>query len=427
MLVDIIMPKLGESIVEGTVLAWRKAVGDSVVKDEVLLEVSTDKVDSEIPALEGGVLAEVLVLAGTRVDVGAVLGRLRVSGQSDVSIPVEAGRPQASQAIPGQVSTPVELPLPAKPSMPAHRAGGNPEEKNRFWSPLVLHMAREANVPMEQLSSLAGTGHGGRVTKSDLLAFLEARREVSGAETPTITASDVAHTPSNDGGEWFALDTVQRKMATHMRASLDTAAHAWSMFEVDLTNAQRALERRREETLAMSGVKLTLNHFVLQAVVHALQRYPLMNARLEQDGWRRLSKIALGVAVASPKGLVVPVVRDAQDMSFVALARHSNDLAQRARNGKLLPDDLFGTTFTVTNYGVFGQDAGLPIINQPNVGILGIGAAKKRPVVFETANGPALGIATTAWLTLGFDHRLVDGQTAASFLKAVKEELETAT
>jgi len=219
------------------------------------------------------------------------------------------------------------------------------------------------------------------------------------------------------------MDTVQKRMAHHMRVSLDTSAHAWSMFEVDLSRAVALVDKHRLRH-GEEGVKITLNHIILHAVVRALRDHPLVNCRLEGESGVKNGEVNLGVAVASPRGLVVPVVKGAELLSLLGLAKAASEVTRRAREGRLVPDDLSGSTFTVTNFGVFGQDAGIPIINQPNVAILGVGVAKKRPIVVETAAGDALAVGTTAWMTLGFDHRIVDGETAASFLSQLRRELQ---
>mgnify|MGYP002640662367 CR=1 FL=1 len=411
MRLEIVMPKLGESIVEGTILQWKKQVGDKVEAEDTLLEVSTDKVDSEVPSPADGTLAEILYPEGETVDVGTVIAYLETDANVEAKPAEETPKPEAA---PQTIST-----------APSGKEGTKEEKPagDRFYSPLVLSIARKEKIPMDVLEQIPGTGSNGRLTKKDLLQAVKFGLPQPNAANPESFSASPRVVSVAGHGSRQEMDNVRKRTAEHMRRSLDTSAHAYSLFEVDVTDLVRLIDRSKGAFSEREGFKLTLNHFVLHAVTQALVKYPWVNARIEGTEIVTQPRVGLGMAVASAHGLMVPVIRDADERSFRGLSREATRLAIAARDKKLVPDEVFGATFSVTNYGVFGQDMGFPIINQPNVAILGVGAVKKKPAVIETEAGDAIVVRQFAWLTLGFDHRLIDGDLAAHFLQEVAGSL----
>ena len=425
--IEIIMPQMGESITEGTIVKWHKKVGDRVGKDETLLEISTDKVDSEIPSPAAGILTEIVTPENGTVSVRTVIAYLETEG---------AG------ATPGRAAAPVPPPAQEKASAPAAPpeapvAGppeGGPGTGGRFYSPLVLSIARSEGIPLTELESLPGTGEGGRLTKKDLLAYAARRKSAGGAPAPqaavralpgpvTLQVADVpalrAKYPA-PGHEILQMSNVMQKMAQHMVASVQTSPHVSAVHEVDMTAVVRHRDALAAEFEKKEGFKLTFTPYIAEAVVNAIKKYPLVNSSVEGDKIIRKNFINLGLAVASESGLIVPVIRGAEEKNFTGLARAVNDLATRTRTRKLVPEDIQGGTFTITNYGVFGTLIGMPIINQPQVAILGTGAIRKRPVVIDDA----IAIRSIAYLTLSFDHRIVDGALGGMFLEEIVQNLE---
>ncbi len=414
-LVEIKMPQLGESLTEGTIVKWWKQVGDPVEKDETLLEISTDKVDSEVPSPVKGVLQEILVAENETVPIDTVIARVAVPGEIPDQ-PVGEAPEKAPSAAPTHQKEPLTETKPAKTPF-VRQAGG------RFYSPLVLTIARREGVSREELERIPGSGAGGRVTKKDILNYLQNRPTAPRRGQPG-TMPEVRGTVAGERIEVVPLNNIQKKMAQHMRQSLDTSAHVYSVSECDMTRVLNIMANRRPAFLQEEGFKLTVTPFLLYVVVQVLKEFPLLNASLEGENIVYHRDIHLGIAVAGPKGLIVPVIKNAEEKSFRGLARAVNDLVTRTRENKLTLDDIQGSTFSVTNYGVFGNIIGLPIINQPNVAILGIGAIKKRPVVIEAPEGDAIAIRSLAYLSLSYDHRIIDGETGGRFLQKVVGYLE---
>ena len=425
--IEVIMPQMGESITEGTVVRWLKKVGDPVRKDETLLEISTDKVDSEIPSPAAGILAEIVTPENGTVPVRTVIAYLDTVGPGALPGPGPVVAPPAPQA-PVRESAPVPAARnqapPAAPSPP----GG------KFYSPLVLNIARTEGVPLTELESLPGTGEGGRLTKKDLLAHVAARKS-GGSAPPAPAAVTAAPGPvtlqSADapalrtkypapGHEILQMSNVMQKMAQHMVQSVQTSPHVAAVHEVDMTAVVKHRDAHAEEFERKEGFKLTFTPYIAEAVVRAIKKYPLVNSSVEGDKIIRKNFINLGLAVASDSGLIVPVIKHAEEKNFTGLARAVNDIASRTRTKKLLPDDIQGGTFTISNYGVFGTLIGIPIINQPQVAILGTGAIRKRPVVIDDA----IAIRSIAYLTLSFDHRIVDGALGGMFLEEIVQNLQ---
>lgn len=438
--VEVVMPQMGESIAEGTIVKWHKKIGDKVKKDETLLEISTDKVDSEIPSPASGTLAEIVVQEQQTVAVRTVIAFLDTDGGA-VAI-TEAPKPAA----PAQTPAPpvVAAPVPAVQTLSAPASG-------RFYSPLVLNIAREEGISMQELEMVAGTGEGGRVSKKDILAYASAKK--SGAVTPARVApamptpapmSSVA-TPSKAPAppslalagkpvevpelrakypapqhEILQMSNVLQKMAEHMVKSVHTSPHVAAVHEVDMTNIVKHRAANAAAFEAKESFKLTYTPYIVQSVVNALKKFPLVNTSIEGDKIIKKNFINLGLAVASDNGLIVPVIKNAEEKNFLGLARAVNDLAKRTRTKKLMPDDIQGGTFTISNFGVFGTVIGTPIINQPQVAILGTGAIKKRVAVVDDM----IAIRSMAFFTLSFDHRIVDGALGGMFLEEIVKGLE---
>lgn len=436
-LTDIPMPKMGESVMDGTIIKWYKKVGDSVKKDETFFEISTDKVDTEIPSPEDGFVVEILVQEQETVDVGTIVARISTSASAKPA-QIKSG---------AQVAQPVSVPAEPIPSMhdviAANAQRNEPVEveesgSDRFYSPLVMNIAKKQGVSSSELDSISGTGIGGRVTKNDILKFIEIKasqpaKPVSvsapvSAPAQTRTAAPVpSPMPSYINGETEVtpMDNIRRKIMEHMVISRDTSVHVTELAEVDMSKIYRFLQTKKAEIEKSEGVKLTYMPFIAHAVNRALRDYPLVNASLDGNNIVQKKFINLGIAVSmQPNGLIVPNIKNAQNKNIVGLAKAINDVALRARNRKLTPDDITNGTFTITNYGVFGTLFGTPIINQPEVAILGVGAVVKRAVVIEVDGQDTIAIKPMMYLTLAHDHRLVDGMLGGLFLKAVKDNLE---
>jgi len=404
---DVVMPKMGESLTEGTILKWWKQPGDFVKKDETLLEISTDKVDSEIPSPVSGKVQEILVKENETVEVGHIIARVESADKDETGVieksetePKDGGSQPERLAPPSRDQVLTE-PIPVK------------GEDNRFYSPLVRNIAQKENVSSQELAGIAGSGHGNRVTKKDILNYLKKGR-VKPAQL-TVSGERLVVIP---------MDNVRKKIAEHMRFSLDTSAHVYSVSECDVSGMMNLLAKYREEFQKLEGFKLTVTPFFLHAVAKSLLDFPRVNASLDGDRIIEKRDINIGIAVAAPRGLIVPVIKNAEEKSFTGLARSANDLVTRARENKLTYEDIEGSTFSVTNYGIFGNIIGLPIINQPNVAILGIGAIKKRPVVIESPEGDAIGIRSMVYVSMSYDHRLIDGELGGRFMQRLVEYLE---
>ena len=440
--IDILMPQMGESIAEGTLSRWLKKVGDEVKRDEPIFEISTDKVDAEIPAPAAGVLAEILVKEGETVAVQTVVARLETEKGATVSAEAAPSAPSAAatSAPAGSKSSPrpAAPPPPQREASPAsssiaasHSGNGNSfEERVRTKSsPLVRKIAAEHGL---NIASLQGTGIAGRVTKRDIVGFIE-----SGVATPASTAGMRAGGGTPGGHslpvpEPWAGDVVEpmSKMraliSDHMVASRHTSAHVTSFIEIDFTRVARIRARKRAEFEATTGQKLTYMPFIIKAVTQGLQAFPVMNSSVAGTNVIYRKQINIGIAVALDWGLIVPVIKRADDLSLSGITRALNDLAARARAKKLSPEEVQEGTFTVTNPGVFGSLMGTPIINQPQVAILGVGAIEKRPKVLPGADGEdTIAIRTCAYFSISFDHRVIDGAVADQFLAFVKKTIET--
>lgn len=423
------MPKMGESIQEGKILRWAKKVGDKIEKDETILEISTDKVDSEIPSPAAGILLKILVQEQETVPVGTVIAMM----ETDASVKVEAASAQTVVQKESSHQVPQSAPAVMTASMPPVEIAARGGNGDRFYSPLVRTIAGKEGISPAELDRIAGSGASGRVTKNDLLTYLSKRLSQPAAEVlhreytmKLANATELAKKFPPPRYEILQMDNVQQKMAEHMVRSVSTSPHVQAIDEVDVTSVVAYRNKQAEGFEKREGFKLTFTPFFCYAVVQALKEFPLVNSSVEGDKVILKKFINLGMAVAAPSGLIVPNVKNAEEKSFLGLARAVNDLAVRTRNKKLKPDEIQDGTFTITNYGVFGNIIGIPIINQPQVAILGIGAVKKRPVVVTDADGnDMIAIRSLSDFTLSFDHRILDGAIGGQFLARVKSNIES--
>jgi pyruvate dehydrogenase E2 component (dihydrolipoamide acetyltransferase) len=431
---DIIMPQMGESIVEGTITKWLKKPGDKVQRDEPLFEISTDKVDAEIPAPASGVLQEIKVSEGTTVGVNTIVGTIAAEGEAASAKPAPAQAAPAPQKPAEKAPAKEEEKRSAPAAAPTPAAQDDDQEEARS-SPLVRKIAREHGVSLSQVS---GTGLGGRITKQDIQSFIEnqgAARARVGTDAsvrpaerrdavPSAPAPRAA-APAPIPGDLVPLTNMRKLIAKHMIESRRTSAHVHCMYEVDFTRIVNLRNKQKNGFEQRHGVRLTMMPFFVRAAIMALQQWPIINASLEGDNIRYHRNINVGIAVALDWGLIVPVVKNAGDLNFLGLQRGITDLGERARSKKLKPDDVEGSTFTVTNPGQFGAVFGLPIINQPNSAIMGVGGITKMPLVVTDKDGnDSIAIRSVVHLTLGYDHRLIDGAVADQFMAQVKKNLE---
>jgi 2-oxoglutarate dehydrogenase E2 component (dihydrolipoamide succinyltransferase) len=412
MATNVVMPQMGESIAEGTIVRWIKKVGENVDRDEPLFEISTDKVDAEIPSPGAGVLTEIKVKEGETVPVNSVVAV--IGGENVASALPEAavGQPEAGSGKPEAGSV-----QPEAGSEP-EAGSGKPEADGRHHrsSPLVRRIAKEHNVDIRNIN---GTGISGRVTKNDILGFIETGPKA--APAPAVQ-KQIGHIPAfkpGDKVEIVPMTIMRKKIAEHMVMSAHTSPHVYSVYEVDFHRLAQLREKKKGE-YERNGSKLTYTALIAKVVVDALRAFPLVNASIDGDNIVYKKDINLGIAVALDQGLIVPVIKNADEKNLVGLSRAIEDLAARARSKKLNPDEVQGGTFTITNPGIFGAVYGLPLINQPQVAILGVGGIEKRAVVINDA----IAIHPTCHLSLGYDHRLVDGADAGRFLSYIKERLE---
>jgi 2-oxoglutarate dehydrogenase dihydrolipoamide succinyltransferase (E2 component) len=479
MATEVVMPQMGESIAEGTITKWLKKVGERVERDEPLFEISTDKVDAEIPAPAAGTLTEIRFKEGDTVEVNTVVAVLDGSdaGADGAGAPQvvaaeepkkiqEAPRAAATEAPPLSISEQTGASQPSSPQAPAAKAstqtaakspGTEPERpavkapvispqpagnggrtataeelRKTKSSPLVRNIAKEHGI---DITRLEGTGLSGRVTKNDILSFIESGVTAAKAQDqrplqapPTATAIEPAApaVKPGEGDRVERMSVVRKKIAEHMVLSRRTSAHVTTVYEIDMTKIARLRDQHKESFLERTGTKLTYMPFIFQAVNKALRKFPIFNAQVSGDQIIYKRDINLGMAVALDWGLIVPVIKRADDLSISGLARAANDLADRARAKQLKPDEVAGGTFTITNPGVFGGLFGTPIINQPQVAILGIGKIEKRPKVVTTSEGDDhIAIRWMSYFALSFDHRIIDGADAERFLAYLKEQLET--
>ena len=430
-IVDLVMPKMGESIMEATVLKWHKKPGDYVKMDETLLDIATDKVDSEVPSTAAGVITELLYKENDVVPVGAVIARIDAGGAAHAAAPVAAPVQQAAPQPAQQAAAPQY-----QQAAPVVENGGA-----RFYSPLVLNIASQEGIGMAELEKIPGTGNEGRVTKKDILSYVSNRGagvqqappasaqaapvQAAPAVMPAVSAPAPVYAAPTGNVEIVEMDRMRKLIADHMVRSKATSPHVTSFTEADVTNIVKWRDKVKSKFEQTYGEKITYTPIFFEAIVNCIRKYPLINCSLDGNNIIIKKDINLGMATALPSGnLIVPVIKNAGVKNLLGLTKDVNALANAARSNKLKADDTQGGTFTVTNVGTFGSLMGTPIINQPQVAILAVGAIKKRPVVIETEDGDVIAIRHMMYLSLSYDHRIVDGSLGASFLTAVAKELE---
>ena len=475
--VEIEMPKMGESVMEGTVIEWAKEIGDEVEEDETLLEIATDKVDTEVPSPESGILVEKLASEDDTIEVGEIIAIIETDKNADINVdedstaesedvdetsePVDASAAEEKDQTEESESTAQEETEEAATedasSSAQQEASSKPQRRGsdgRFYSPLVRSIAEEEGISQEELESIEGSGKEGRVAKQDILDYLESREaapsqqqteekpSTSGLSKPAaktqqqpdtkqksgISAGELHVSRPSDNVEIVKMDRMRKTIADHMVRSKQTSAHVTTFAEADVTELVQWRNDNKKEFKEHTGQKLTFTPLFIEAIIQAIREYPLINSSVDGDEILVKKDINFGIAVALGQGgtggLIVPVIKKAQDKSLEGIAKSVNDLAVKARNKNLSPDDLVGGTITLTNYGSVGNLMGTPIINQPQVAIFGTGAIEKRPVVLETKHGDVIAVRRMMFLSLSYDHRIIDGAHGGAFLGRVKELLE---
>lgn len=441
--VELIMPKMGESIMEATILNWLKQEGDTVEEDEPVLEIATDKVDSEVPSPVAGKITKILYQPDDVVEVGKAIAMIAVEGEA-------AGTDVPTQPVAEASSTNGHVKPSPSPQPAAHAEAPAPSGNNghsngsRFYSPLVLNIARKENIPMQELEAVPGTGKEGRVTKKDILMYVEHRGQQSAAPsgTPpqapaqptgqpqpqTAPVSQKPATPAyqeGDNVEIIEMDRMRKVIADHMINSKHTSPHVTSFVEADVTNMVNWRNKVKNQFLTQNDTKLTFTPLFIEAIVKAIKEYPLVNSSVDGYTIIRKKDINIGMAAALPSGnLIVPVIKHADELNLTGMAKRVNDLAGRARANKLKPDEISGGTFTLTNVGTFGNLAGTPVINQPQVAILATGAIIKKPAVLETPEGDVIAIRHMMMISMSYDHRIVDGALGGAFIRRFADILE---
>jgi 2-oxoglutarate dehydrogenase E2 component (dihydrolipoamide succinyltransferase) len=413
--VELVMPKMGESVMEATVLRWLKKPGDAIEMDESLLEVATDKVDTEIPSTHKGVLAEVLAKDGQIVKVGAAIALIETEG---------ASAPAAVRKTP-VAAAPVVTSSAKAPAGNGSVSAAEFKSTDRFYSPLVKNIAKAERIPVAELDQIKGSGNEGRVTKKDIMDYLQQRQTGATVLTPKPMAAGSVPVSISAGDEIIQMDRMRKMIAERMVESKRVSPHVTSFVEADVTNIVLWRNKVKDEFKKSTGESLTFTPLFIEAVIKAIKDMPMINIQVDGDKIIRKRDINIGMAVALPTGnLIVPVIHNADSFSLNGLARKVNDLAQRARDNKLKPDELTGGTYTISNVGSFGNVMGTPIIVQPQVGILALGAIQKKPAVLETPYGDMIAIRHKMFLSHSYDHRVVDGALGGSFVRKVADYLE---
>lgn len=437
-LVDLVMPKLGESIMEATILKWHKQPGDKIAMDETVLEIATDKVDSEVPSTAEGVIEEILFNVNDVVPIGTVIARIKTSAAEGAATPAPVVNTPTPSPVPAATPAPTVTQTVQVESAPALTSSNG----QRFYSPLVLNIAASEGVSMAELERMPGTGNEGRVTKKDILQYVSDKRAGKVVSAPAKQAasteltvpisridsssSAVVNTTYSGNVEIIEMDRMRKLIADHMVKSKQTSPHVTSFTEADVTNIVMWRNRVKKEFEKRENTKITFTPLFIEAIVKCIKKFPLINSSVDGDRIIIKKDINIGMATALQNGnLIVPVIKGADQLNLVGLTKKVNQLADNARNGKLSPDDTMGGTFTLTNVGTFGSLMGTPIINQPQVAVLAVGAIKKRPVVVETPQGDSIAIRHMMYLSMSYDHRIVDGSLGATFLTAVAKELES--
>ena len=465
-IVDLVLPKLGESIMEATILKWHKKVGDTIQLDETLLDIATDKVDSEIPSTAEGIITEILFEVNSVVPIGTVIAKIESKVAGSINTPTNT--PSILPPVSNKIPETETIPIPYIPSVIAEKQVNTINEAlemrigdSRFYSPLVMNIAQNEGVTAQELELIKGTGSLGRVTKKDIIAFID-NKKISGKPIQSIsnqennllnstysknnsTPTSFTYEPAENQfsgsvtiklsnplevvvegiTEIFEMDRMRKLIAKHMVESVQTSPHVTSFVEADVTNMVVWREKAKQLFEKREGIKLTFTPMFLECIASVLEQYPMVNSSLQGDQIILRKDINIGMATALPSGnLIVPVIKGANQLSIVGMSKAVNNLAMAARNNQLKPQDTQGGTFTVTNVGSFGSLMGTPIINQPQVAILALGAIKKRPVVVETPSGDAILVRHMMFLSMSYDHRIVDGAMGSKFLTAVSKAFE---
>src|ERR1051325_3540593 len=428
--VELIMPKMGESVAEATIIRWLKKEGDKVAMDEPVLEIATDKVDTEIPSAAEGVITKILFKEGDVVQVGKAIALISTDATAPVNAP-ETKSPVAAETVKAQPQTQKVI---AETAVKSNVKIEKVSASGKFYSPLVRNIAKAEGITMEELETIPGTGLNGRVTKNDILSYLPKKGKTSTVVTETtkiqqqVSVNGTQHKPAvsvNSGDEIIEMDRMRKLISEHMVMSKHVSPHVTSFVEADVTNIVMWREKMKSVFQNRDGEKLTFTPLFIEAIVKAIKDFPMIN--ISVDGTKIIVKkdINIGMATALPSGnLIVPVIKNSGTKNLLGIAADVNALANAARNNKLKADDTQGGTFTLTNVGTFGSLMGTPIINQPQVAILAVGAIKKRPMVMETEDGDVIAIRHMMYLSLSYDHRIIDGSLGATFLTAVANELE---
>lgn len=437
-LVDLVMPKLGESIMEATILKWHKKLGDTIKQDETVLDIATDKVDSEVPSTAEGVIEEILFKENDVVPIGTVIAKIRVGANAAVSNSQPATPKQEVYEEASVVEEIPYQPLSTTSTIGSAQASSN---KMRFYSPLVLNIAQEEGISMAELENIPGTGQDGRVSKKDILAYVS--NKATGKPQPTLQPTPVAPVAAQQSApaeqasannlptvftgnvEVIEMDRMRKLIAKHMVDSKHTSPHVTSFAECDVTNLVLWREKVKKDFEKREGEKITYTPLFIEAIVKCIKKYPWLSSSVDGDKIIVKKDLNIGMATALPTGnLIVPVIKNADQLNLTGLTKQVNNLANAARTGRLKPDDTVGGTFTLTNVGTFGSIMGTPIINQPQVAIMAVGAIKKRPMVIETPQGDSIAIRHMMYISLSYDHRIIDGALGSTFLNAVSKELE---
>lgn len=419
---ELIMPKMGESVAEATIIKWLKKPGDAIELDEPVLEIATDKVDSEIPSPVAGVLEKILFEEGQTILVNATIAFINTSGAQE-SVSASKSEKIMADAAPAEV-------VIAKQIETVQESLSSVSESDRFYSPLVRSIAQTENVSSDELENIAGSGKDGRLTKIDLLAYIETRKkptngQTSKPETPKAPAIQAPVISVSGGDEIIEMDRMRKLIADHMVMSKHVSPHVTSFIEVDVTTMVQWREKVKKDFEKREGQKITFTPIIIEAVAKAIVDFPMVNVSVDGTKIIKRKNINIGMATALPSGnLIVPVIKNADQKNLLGITKSVNDLANRARNNKLLPDDIQGGTFTVTNVGSFGNVMGTPIINQPQVAIMAVGVIKKKPAVLETPQGDVIAIRHMMFCSLSYDHRVVDGSLGGSFLRKIGDYLE---
>ena len=444
-IIDLIMPKLGESIMEATILKWHKKPGDAIKEDETVLDIATDKVDSEVPSTAAGVIEEILYKENDVVPIGTVIARIRIGASSAVTQNQPAPAPKQPEY--EEANMVEEVPYQPGKFIVQPSAQGI-KNTLKFYSPLVLNIAQQEGISMVELEGIEGTGLDGRVSKKDILAYVNTRPQTN--NHPVVVSKNVAEPTENEGSynqvaiksptpittsaptnnytgnvEIIEMDRMRKLISKHMIDSQNTSAHVTSFAECDVTNLVLWREKIKKDFEKREGEKITYTPLFIEAIIKSIKKYPLLSSSIDGDRIIIKKDLNIGMATALPNGnLIVPVIKNADQLNLVGLTKQVNGLANGARTGKLKPDDTTGGTFTLTNVGTFGSIMGTPIINQPQVAIMAVGAIKKRAMVIETPQGDSIAIRHMMYISLSYDHRIIDGALGSTFLNAVSKELE---